>query len=168
METKKITQLAMLLALAIVLNIIENIIPVFSGFIPGAKIGIANIIILFVLYAYSFKDALYVSILRVFLVGILLTGIFSPTFFFSASGAILSVTAMYLVKEYTKLSIIGVSIVGAIFHSIGQILVAIIILNTNSVIYYLPWLLLFSLPSGIFVGIIAKNMLNRFKSYCQN
>jgi heptaprenyl diphosphate synthase len=167
MKIKKITQLSMLLALSVVLNIIENIIPILGGIIPGAKIGIANIVILFILYSYSFKDAIYISILRVFLVGILLTGIFSPTFFFSIAGALLSIILMYIAKRYTKLSIIGVSIIGSIAHSIGQILIAIIILGTTSIIYYLPWLLLFAIPSGIIVGLIAKNMLNRLEIYCQ-
>jgi heptaprenyl diphosphate synthase len=163
---KKITNISMLLALSVVLNIIENFIPILGGSIPGMKIGIANIIILFVLYAYTFKDALYISILRVVLVGILLTGIFSPTFFFSMAGAILSIIMMYLVKSYTKLSIIGVSIIGSVMHSIGQIGVAIILLNTTTIIYYLPWLLLFSIPSGIVVGLISKHMLKSLKISC--
>lgn len=163
---KKITNISMLLALSVVLNIIENFIPILGGAIPGMKIGIANIIILFVLYAYTFKDAIYISILRVLLVGILLTGIFSPTFFFSMSGAILSIVMMYLVKTYTKLSIIGVSIIGSVMHSIGQIGVAILILNTTTIVYYLPWLLLFSIPSGIVVGLISKYMLKSLKISC--
>lgn len=163
---KKITNISMLLALSVVLNIIENFIPILGGSIPGMKIGIANIIILFVLYAYTFKDALYVSILRVILVGILLTGIFSPTFFFSMAGAVLSIVMMYLVKTYTKLSIIGVSIIGSVMHSAGQIGVAILILNTTTIIYYLPWLLLFAIPSGIVVGLISKHMLKSLKISC--
>ncbi len=158
----------MLLAFSVVLNIIESTIPFFSGHIPGLKLGLANTIILFVLYIYSFKDAMYVSVLRVFLVGVLRTGIFSQAFFFSLMGALLSGGAMYLTKRFTKLSIVGVSIVGSIFHSIGQVLVAIILLNTINMIYYLPWLLLFSIPTGIIVGVISKELVNYFQKELQN
>ena len=81
MELKKFVRLSLLLSLSVVFNIIESFIPFLNGAIPGVKIGFANIIVLYVLYKYSFKDALMVSLLRVFLVGILRTGIFSITFF---------------------------------------------------------------------------------------
>ena len=156
---KKFTRLTMLLALSVVLNIIESFIPLFNGNIPGLKLGLANIIILIILYMFSFKDALYVSLLRIILVGILRTGLFSMTFFFSLVGAFLSLCSMLIAKK-TKLSIIGVSIVGSIFHSIGQILVAILILKNMYIIYYVPWLLLFSIPTGILVGFTSKTILN--------
>lgn len=158
---KKFTRLTMLLALSVVLNIIESFIPLFSS-IPGLKLGLANIIILIVLYLYSFKDALYISLLRIILVGILRTGLFSTTFFFSLGGALLSLVAMFLVKK-TKLSIVGVSIVGSIFHSLGQVLVAIVFLKNTYIIYYVPWLLLFSIPTGIIVGLVSKIVLNNLE-----
>lgn len=160
METKKFTRLSLLLGLSVVLNIIESFIPIFNGYIPGIKLGLANIVTLFVLYKFDFKDALYISILRVILVGITRTGLFSTIFFFSLSGAILSIIFMYLSKTYLKLSIIGTSIIGSIFHSIGQILMAILLMNTTNMIYYLPWILLFSLPTGLFTGIISKKIID--------
>lgn len=160
---KKFTRLTMLLALSVVLNIIESFIPLFNGNIPGLKLGLANIIILIILYMFSFKDALYVSLLRIILVGILRTGLFSMTFFFSLGGAILSLCSMFIAKK-TKLSIIGVSIVGSIFHSIGQILVAILIIKNMYIIYYVPWLLLFSIPTGILVGFTSKTILNNLEN----
>lgn len=159
---KKFTRLTMLLALSVVLNIIESVIPIFNGSIPGLKLGLANIIILIVLYMFSFKDALYVSLLRIILVGILRTGLFSTTFFFSLGGALLSLVMMLLAKK-TKLSIVGVSIVGSIFHSIGQVAVAIIIIKNTYIIYYVPWLLLFSIPTGILVGISSKMILKNLE-----
>lgn len=159
---KKFTRLTMLLALSVVLNIIESFIPLFNGNIPGLKLGLANIIILIVLYMFSFKDALYVSLLRILLVGILRTGLFSMTFFFSLGGAILSLCSMFIAKK-TKLSIIGVSIVGSIFHSVGQILIAILIIKNTYIIYYVPWLLLFSIPTGILVGFTSKTILNNLE-----
>ena len=99
MEIKRFTRLSMLLALSVVLNIIESMIPFFSGTIPGLKVGLANVVILFVLYTFSFKDALTLSILRVLLVGILRTGLFSITFFFSIAGAVLSIVVMFFAKN---------------------------------------------------------------------
>ena len=163
MELKKFTRLSLLLALSVVLNIIESTIPIFNGVIPGLKLGLANIIILFVLYEYSFKDAIYISIIRVFLVGILRTGLFSVSFFFSLGGAVLSIIMMLLFKKFTKLSVIGVSIIGSFFHSLGQILVACLIVNMSAMLYYLPLLLLFSIPTGIITGLITKELLKNFK-----
>lgn len=160
MDTKKFTRLSLLLGLSVVLNIIESFIPIFNGYIPGIKIGLANIVTLFVLYKYSLKDALYISILRVILVGITRTGLFSTIFMFSLSGAILSTLFMYLSKRYLKLSVIGTSIVGSLFHSIGQIIMAMLIMNTTNMIYYFPWILLFALPSGLFTGIIGKKLID--------
>jgi heptaprenyl diphosphate synthase len=166
MDIKKITTISMLLALSIVFSIVESMIPIISGIIPGVKLGLANTVIIFVIYMYSFKDALFVSILRVFLVGLLRTGLFNITFFFSLSGALFSIIIMYFMKKYTKLSIIGVSVMGAIFHSIGQILIGIILLNTISLIYYLPYILLFSIPTGIVVGMASKTVLSYYRKDC--
>ena len=155
---KKYMRLVMLLSMSIVLSIIESFIPLFNGFIPGLKLGLANIVVLIVLYKYSFKDVLFVSILRVIVVGIMRTGLFSVNFFFSLSGALFSSVSMFLFKK-TNLSMIGVSVVGSIFHSVGQILISIIFLSNGNMIYYLPWLLLFSIPTGLFIGYISKVLL---------
>ncbi len=162
MELKKYTRLSLFIALSVVLNLIESIIPIFNGYIPGLKLGLANTIILFVLYTYSFKDALYVSIVRVFVVGILRTGIFSVSFFFSLGGAFLSIIMMSIIKKISHLSIIGISIIGSVFHSLGQIIIATIFIKTNT-LYYLSWLILFSIPTGIITGIIAKELIKVFE-----
>lgn len=162
MDTKKIAKLSMLLAISVTLGVLDSFIPIFSGIIPGIKLGLANIVILFAIYEYSFKDALILSILRVFLVGILRTGLFSMTFFFSLFGAILSLISMSLVKRYTKLSVVGVSIVGAIFHSIGQIIIAIIFLSNINILYYLPVLLISSLVTGILVGMCSDKLISYY------
>ena len=164
MELKKFMRLTMFLALSIVLSIIESMFPILNGIVPGLKLGLANIVIIIVLYIYGFKDALYVSILRVILVGLLRTGLFSINFLFSISGAILSLLFMNLFKKINKLSIIGISVIGSIAHSIGQIIIAIIILKSTAIIYYLPWLLLLSIPTGIIVGIVSKYIINNFSN----
>lgn len=161
-DTKKTMNISMLLALSIILSIVESIIPIFNGSIPGLKVGLANIIVLYSLYKFNFKDAFLISILRVILVSILRTGLFSINFFFSISGAILSIIMMYLFKK-TKLSIIGVSIIGSISHSIGQVIIAIIFLNNISYIYYLPILIIFSIVTGIIIGYLSDSILKRTK-----
>lgn len=163
MELRKLTHLSMLLALSVVLNIFESMIPILGNIIPGSKLGLANVVILFVIYTYSFKDAIFLSVARVLLVGILRTGLFNIIFLFSLGGALLSVIAMYLAHRFTKLSVVGVSIIGATFHSIGQILIAIIILQLPNMIFYLPYLLLLSIPTGIAVGLIASKVLSLYK-----
>lgn len=155
---KKIVRISALIALSIVLSILEGLIPVFN--IPGVKLGLANIVILTTLYIYGFKEAMFVSFIRILFVCIFRTGLFS--LYFSLSGAIFSLISMYLVKK-TKLSVIGVSIIGSIFHSIGQILIAYIILNTN-IIYYLPFILILSIVTGTIIGYISKENINFLKN----
>lgn len=157
---KKEIRIAMFLALAITLNIIESFIPIFN--IPGIRIGLANIITLVTLYLYSPKDALYISITRVLIVGILRTGLFSITFWFSLFGTILSTISMLLIKK-TNLSIIGVSIFGAFMHNIGQLIAAFIFINTN-MLYYLPFLTILSVISGMIIGYISKETLKLLKT----
>ena len=159
---KKYMRLVMLLSFSIVLSILESFIPLFNGYIPGLKLGLANIIGLIVLYKYDAKDVFFVSILRVIVVGLMRTGLFSINFFFSLSGALFSCSSMILFKK-TKLSMIGVSVIGSIFHSVGQIIIAILFLNNDKMIYYLPWLFLFSIPTGLFVGYVSKKLLNELE-----
>jgi len=160
MNLKKIVRLSMLISLSVVISIIESYIPILNNVVPGLRLGFANIIILFVLYKYNFKDSLYVSVVRVILVGLLRTGLFSVSFFFSLSGAIFSIVCMYFVKKIDKFSVVGVSIIGSVTHSIGQVLIAILFLKNEFVIYYLPYLLIFSIPTGIFTGFISKKLLD--------
>lgn len=159
---KKYMQLVMLSSFSIVLSIIESFIPLFNGYIPGLKLGLANIVILIVLYKYGMKDAIFVSVIRVFVVGLLRTGLFSVNFFFSLSGALFSVLSMSIFK-LTKLSMIGVSIIGSIFHSLGQVLMVILLLRSGNMIYYFPWLLLFSIPTGLFIGVTSKKLLSELE-----
>lgn len=159
MKLKKLVRLSMLISLSVVISIIESYIPIFNNIVPGLRLGLSNIIILFVLYKYNFKDSLYVSIVRVILVGLLRTGLFSISFWFSLSGAIFSIIFMYIAKKIKLLSVVGVSVVGSISHSIGQILIAIFILKNNNVIYYLPYLLILSIPTGVITGLITNKIL---------
>lgn len=162
MEIKKTTYLAMFLSLSVVLNILESFVPFFNGVIPGLRLGLANSITLLVLVIYGFKEAFKLSIFRVFLVGILRTGLFSLPFFFSLGGVIFSVLAMHVARQF-KFSIVGVSVVGSFFHCLGQIVMAFFMLKTQVIFYYLPWLMLFSIPTGVVIGLISKELVNYFQ-----
>lgn len=157
MKTKDITIIGILTSISVVISIIESYFVFIGNIIPGLKLGLANIVVIFALYKYGFKTAISISLVRVIIVALIRTG-FGLNFFFSLVGALFSIISMSLVKK-THLSIVGVSVIGSIFHSIGQVLVGIFILSNYNVIYYLPYLLLFSVPTGIFIGIIAKRLL---------
>ena len=157
MKTRDIAIIGVLTSISVVISILESYFTFIGDIIPGLKLGLANIVILFALYKYNFKTAISISLIRVLIVALIKTG-FGLNFLFSIVGAVFSIITMTLIKK-TKLSILGVSLVGSLFHSIGQILVGIIVLNNYNVIYYLPYLLLFSIPTGLFIGIIAKKLL---------
>lgn len=162
MKTKEITTISILAAMSIVIGILESLITPLGDILPGLKLGLANIIILFALYTYNFKTSLIISLIRVFIVALLRTG-FGFNFFFSLGGAILSIIVMALAKK-THLSLIGVSILGSISHSIGQVLIGILLLKNSNIIYYLPYLALFSIPTGIIIGVITKKLINSTKN----
>ena len=163
MDTKKIAKISMLLSISVVLALIESFIPIMSGIAPGIKLGLANIVIVFAIYYLSIKDAVYISILRVILMGILRTGLFSISFFFSMGGALLSLLVMYLAKKLTGMSVIGVSVIGSVGHSVGQILIAVIFLSNINIFYYLPILLISSIITGLIVGVISNKIIDRYK-----
>lgn len=149
--TRKLVTLSLLIALSVVLSVIDSFIP---GFVPGMKLGLANIVILLTLYNYGFLEALFVNLLRVFLASFLRGNIFTMGFFMSFSGALLSLFIMALLKRFCpKLHIVGISVIGSLFHSIAQIIVGIIYLGSASIAYYLPILTLTSIATGIFIGL---------------
>lgn len=163
MDVRKTVRLAMLLSLSIVLSIIESTVPLVSGIIPGIKLGLVNVVIILVIYIYGFKEALFLSLMRVLLVSAIRTGLFNIVFFFSLNGALYSLIFMALGKRFSSLSIVGVSILGSIAHAIGQVIIAIIFLNNINIIYYLPALLTLSIPTGIIIGMMAKEVLKLYQ-----
>lgn len=169
MLTKKIVYTSLLTAIAIVLSIVESFIP--SIGIPGLKLGLANIIILIVLYAFSYKYALYVNLTRIVLASLLRGTFFQMGFFMSLTGGMLSLLIMILLKLLIKkLHIVGISVIGSIFHIIGQLLIAMIYLDTSYVFYFAPILMLMSIITGIFVGISSSYCLKItiFKQFNEN
>ena len=153
MQVKKMTHMAMYASLAVVLSIFESFIPFFDGYtIPGMKLGLANIVILYVLYTYSFKEAFCIALLKVFIVALCRTG------FFSLLGSVFSVSAMGFVKRINIFSILGVSIVGSFTHCLGQLFIAYFLLDIH-LLSYLPFMLLLSVPTGILTGYMSKKLL---------
>ena len=160
MKVRKLVTIAIMVSIAIVLSIIESFIP--TG-IPGVKLGLANIVTLVVLYYYSLKEAAFVQFLRVLLVGLIYSGLFSQAFLLSLSGAILSFIIMLTVYLIKKLSIISLSVLSSMAHTIGQILFASFIMKTTSVYLYLPLILTLSIPSGLITGYLALLVLRILK-----
>ena len=158
LNIKRISIIAMLLAMAIVVSVLESFIPMF---IPGFKLGLANVIILIMLYEFKVGEAFSVQILRIVIVGLLRSTFLSPIFLMSLAGGLLSFIFMVLFTKVRLFTPIGVSVVGAVMHSLGQIIVAIFIIGTNAVIYYFPFVGLLSLGSGILSGLIAYTYLKR-------
>lgn len=157
---KKITVFALMTTLALILSYIETLIPPLYSAVPGIKIGLPNIIIIFILYKFSFFDALKVSFLRVFLVVLLFGN--TVTLFYSLAGAVLSLLTMGILKKTDLFSILGVSIAGAVSHNLAQILTAIILLQSKEIGYYMIPLFISGIIAGIFVGILGAVLLKRF------
>lgn len=160
MKTRELSRISAFLALAITLGLIETLF--IPTIIPGAKIGFANIVVVTILFSYSFKTAFFISIMRVILVGILTATFLSHLFFFSLAGALLSIIVMGITKKL-KLSIIGCSVSGAIAHSMGQIFIGNLLLKTNALYSFLPILMITSIVSGIIIGFISKELVNRLE-----
>lgn len=151
-------------ALAIVLGIVESFLPIKLP-IPGMKLGLANIMIVIGLYYLDMKDMFFVIILKTVLTTLLL-GTFSM-FFYGFVGAILSYICMIFAFKGFKnqISLIGISMIGGIMHNIGQIIVAMILIQTKAIAYYMMFLLPIGLLTGIVVGIVAKLTLSRLNEF---
>ena len=145
-------------ALALIFSYVETLIPFHFG-IPGMNLGLANIIIVLVLYRLGVKEAYLLSVVRVLLSGFLFGNYFSITY--SLAGGILSLSAMALLKRNGGFSVMGVSIAGGVFHNIGQLAVAMLVVETFSVVYYVPVLLVAGMFTGLLIGIAANEMLKR-------
>ena len=147
--------LGVLTAGAIVIAILESFIP--SIGIPGVKLGLANIVILIILYELGIVEAIIVNLLRVLVVGLVRGTFLGMGFFMSLTGAVFSLGIMILFYLLIKkFSVIGVSVIGSIFHVGGQILIAMIYLGTAYIVLYLPVLAISAIITGVFVGFIAQ------------
>lgn len=151
-ETKKFAILSIMIGLSLVLSYVDSLIPIVVT-IPGIKLGLANIATIYVLYRLGIKEAIIVSILRVFLSALLFGTV--VTLSYSIVGATLSLVIMIVFKRISSLHMITISILGAVMHNMGQIGVAMFIMSTKEIIYYLPILVITGVISGIGVGLLA-------------
>ncbi len=153
--------LGIMIAIGIVVSIVEAQISAVLFLIPGVKLGLANIVTLIILYLYGERDAFIVLMIRILLVAILYSAMPAPLMSFA--GGITSFAGMILLKKVKSLSMISVSVTGSFLHMVGQIAMAIIVLKTDALILYLPYMMVLSVPTGIFTGIVAKKLTDVFQ-----
>lgn len=160
MKVKNVAVLGLCVALAMIMSYIESLFPL-NFAVPGIKMGLANIVIIFLLYRVGFGAACVVSLIRVFLVSLLFGNVMMMAY--SLAGAALSLALMLMLKKSGKFSVIGVSIAGGVAHNAGQIIMAIILLGAKQIAYYLPVLVITGTATGVLIGIAASVVIKRIK-----
>ena len=158
MKTRKLTTLGLSVALALILSYVESLLPPLMA-VPGVKVGLPNVVILFLLYRYGWKEAGAVSLVRLLLTAALFTGF--AAFLYGLSGAALSLLGSALLKRTDRFSPLGVSVAGGVLHNLGQIAFAALVLDSGYIFAYLPILLLSGTVAGALVGLLAAILLRR-------
>lgn len=157
-RTGRLAMRGMLVAVAMVLSWLEAQLPVFFA-VPGMKLGLTNLVVLIALYRFGKKDAMIINILRILLVGLSFGNMFSMIY--SLAGGLLSGIIMILLYMTNRFRMVSVSLAGGIFHNVGQILVAMFVLESSSVLYYLPVLWISGMAAGVFVGLLGAQVVRR-------
>ena len=157
MKASKVAQYGLLTALALVLSYLESLVP--PLWVPGVKLGLPNLAVVFALYRLGFKDACAISLVRVVLVSLLFGN--GAALAYSIAGAALSLALMGLLKRTGKFSSVGVSVAGGVAHNAGQILVAMALLETSRLAWYLPVLWISGMIAGVLVGIVSGVLVKR-------
>lgn len=162
MKTRKIALYGMLAALALILSWAESLVPPFFA-VPGMKLGLTNIVVLTALYLMDTKSAVLINFVRIALVAALFGS--GASFLYSLAGALLSAAVMILLKKTSRFGIMGVSAAGGVAHNVGQILVAMAVLETASIGWYLMILWLTGLVSGVLVGLLGGVVTGRLEGF---
>ena len=157
MKASKVAQYGLIAALALVLSYLESLVP--SLGVPGVKLGLPNIAIVFALYRLGWRDACIISLVRVFLVFLLFGN--GAGLAYSLAGAALSLSLMGLLKKTGKFSTVGISVAGGVAHNAGQILVAMALLETSRLAWYLPVLWVSGTVAGVLIGIVSGGLVER-------
>lgn len=165
-KTKRLAVLSLLTALALILSFVESQFPPIYIAVPGIKMGLPNIIIIFALYKFSFFEALSISLIRVLITSLLFSN--AQMFIYSLFGAVLSLTIMVILKKTSLFTTVGISIAGGVFHNLGQIIAAVILLDTIQLGYYMSVLLVTGSIAGVLIGLCAAILLNRTKNINMN
>ncbi len=160
MNSRKIARYALLTALAMVLSWLESLVPL-SVAVPGVKLGLTNLVVIFALYRMSAGDALAISLVRVLLVSFTFGNAYA--FAYSLAGAILSFAIMWALKKSGKFSTVGVSVAGGVGHNLGQIMIAALVLENSGIFYYFPALLLSGTAAGVCIGTVGGILVKRLK-----
>ena len=158
-KTKKLALLGLTTAIALVFAYVEALLPPIVSAIPGIKLGLPNIVIIFVLYKMGVFEAASVSLVRMLVVSLLFGN--PMTFAYSLAGATLSLIAMALLKKLDVFSIVGVSVAGGVLHNVGQILLAMAVLGTAELGYYLIVLSIAGTVAGVFIGLCGGFAVKR-------
>ena len=162
-KTKKVVFLGVLTSVALVLSYLEAILPPIMAAVPGIKMGLPNIVMIFLLYRFGVKESAMVSLVRLFIVALLFGNVM--TFAYSFAGAALSLILMAICKKTKVFSVVGTSVVGGVAHNLGQILVAIVLLDTVQIGYYMAVLAITGTIAGVFVGFVGALILKRLEKY---
>lgn len=160
-RTKRLAILALSLSLSLILSYIEFLLPPVWSAVPGIKLGLANIVIIFLMYRLDAPSALAVSVLRVVMTSLLFGSVM--TFAYSIAGALLSFAVMLLLKRVDLFSVVGVSISGGVSHNLGQVLMAIIILGTREIGYYMAVLAITGTVAGVLIGTVSSVLIKKIK-----
>ena len=160
MNHKKTAYLGLFAAVAIIFGYVESLIPFFAG-IPGMKLGLANLAVLFILEKYTWKEAALVSAVRILVIGFLFGNMFS--ILYSLAGAALSLAVMTLMKKFSGFSFPGNSVAGGVSHNIGQLIVAALIVENTSLLYYAPALLISGVVTGLLIGFLTGEVTKRIR-----
>ena len=160
MNTKKVAFLGLSIALAMVLSFLESQIPPLMA-VPGMKLGLPNLVMVFLLYKVGWKETCIVSLIRIFLVSLIFANV--QVLVFSVAGAILSLAGMILMKNLRVFSCISVSVAGGILHNVGQIAIACLWTQTAGVALYLPPLLISGTVAGAIIGLVAGILVKKLE-----
>ena len=162
MKTKDLAAFGLLTALALILSYVESLLPSFVP-IPGIKLGLANIAVVFALYRLGGGRAALLSVTRVLLASFLFGNAY--TLMYSLTGAALSLLAMIFLQKTGRFTSVGVSLAGAVAHNLGQILVAVLVMGTGTLWHYLPALIISGLAAGVVIGLAAGALVRRMKGF---
>ena len=160
MDQKKTAFMGLFAAASIILGYVESLIPFFAG-IPGIKLGLANLAVLFILEKYTWKEAALVSVVRILVLGFLFGNMFS--ILYSLAGAALSLAVMTFMQKKSGFTVMGISVSGGVSHNIGQLAVAALIVENFGVLYYAPVLLVSGVITGLLIGFLTQEVLKRVR-----
>ena len=160
-KTKRLVLLAMLTAVAMILSYVESLLP--SVGIPGVKMGLATIAVIFALFRFGWKEAAALSLVRVVLVSLLFGSV--GAMLYSLAGAVLSLAVMALLRRIDRFSTVGISVAGGVAHNAGQILMAMLILQTKQLLGYLPVLAVSGIAGGVLTGLAAALLIRRIPEF---